>query len=156
MFTLQRHIEIPAPVEEVFEFHLDVRNLLRVSPPFIPAKLATFPERLGLGARIELRAQLGPMWLEWSFEVSEFRPDERFTVRQLCGPLKSWEHVHAFEPTEGGTRLTDTVRYELRGGLFGHVVPPTVIHRHIRRTLRHRQRRTLEVMAEGRGDAPGR
>ncbi len=33
MFTLRRHIDIPAPVEEVFAFHLDPRNLLRVSPP---------------------------------------------------------------------------------------------------------------------------
>jgi len=33
MFTLQRHIDIPAPVEAVFDLHLEPRNLLRVSPP---------------------------------------------------------------------------------------------------------------------------
>jgi len=148
MFTLRRHIDIPAPVEEVFAFHLDPRNLLRVSPPFIPAKLVSFPERLELGAHIDLRARLGPMWFHWLFEVTELCPNERFTISGIRGPFRFWEHVHDFEPTDAGTRLTDTVRYELPGGVLGRVAAPIAFHRYVRRTLEYRQRRTLALVAE--------
>jgi ligand-binding SRPBCC domain-containing protein len=110
MFRLRRHIDIPAPVQEVFEFHLDVRNLLKVSPSFIPVTLVSIPTRPILGAHIDLRARLGPMWFDWRFEISELRKNERFTVRQVRGPFGFWEHVHGFEPTRNGTRLTDTIR----------------------------------------------
>ncbi len=149
MFTLQRQMDLPVPVGEVFEFHMDVRNLPRVSPPFIPTKLVSIPMRPILGSHIDLRARLGPIWFDWRFEVSELRQNERFTVRQTRGPFAFWEHIHEFESAGDGTRLTDTIRYELPGrGAFARVVAPAVIHRHIRQTLRHRQRKTLALLTQ--------
>ena len=46
-----------------------------------------------------------------------------FADEQLRGPYALWHHTHVFEDAQGGTRMTDRVRYRLPFGPLGEVVP---------------------------------
>ena len=47
-------------------------------------------------------------------------PSERFVDVQLSGPYRLWHHTHEFRPhPDGGTLMTDTVRYALPFGPLG-------------------------------------
>ena len=44
----------------------------------------------------------------------------RFVDMQLTGPYRLWHHTHEFRPhPDGGTVMTDTVRYALPYGPLG-------------------------------------
>ena len=48
----------------------------------------------------------------------------RFVDVQLSGPYQLWHHTHCFEACNcnGGTRMTDVVRYRLPFGAIGRMV----------------------------------
>ena len=101
MFTLSRHIDVPAPVEQVFDFHADPRNLLKVSPPFIRTHLVSVPDRLHAGAHIELRARLGlyPEGVDPAGLMAGRQQDRELLIEAMAaaGVRPHWP-VERFEP----------------------------------------------------------
>lgn len=66
----------------------------------------------------------------------ELEPGRRFLERSKMLSQRSWEHERTLEPAEGGTRVTDRLRFEPRlsvlGGLSARVIQATFAHRHRR------------------------
>jgi ligand-binding SRPBCC domain-containing protein len=53
MERIEQRIVIAAPIEQVFHFHDDTRNLLRITPPSIKVAIETMGEP-GLGYEVVL------------------------------------------------------------------------------------------------------
>jgi ligand-binding SRPBCC domain-containing protein len=64
---------------------------------------------------------------------------------QLRGPFRLWHHTHRFEPYEGGTRMTDVVRYRLPLGIIGRVVHALKVRRDVESIFDYRFRRINEL-----------
>jgi hypothetical protein len=58
--------------------------------------------------------------VSWLTSIQEWDPPHRFVDQQVRGPYALWHHTHAFRPDEdGGTVMTDTVRYAIGFGPLG-------------------------------------
>ena len=66
---------------------------------------------------------------------------------QLSGPYQLWHHTHRFEAHNGGTRMTDLVRYRLPFGLIGRAVHALAVGRDIEQIFDYRFRRINELFA---------
>jgi ligand-binding SRPBCC domain-containing protein len=80
--------------------------------------------------------------------ITEFDPPHRFTDEMIRGAFRSFRHVHEFDPTDDGTRMSDTFEYELPLGPLGWLADVLVVKRHMTRFLVHRNA-TLKSLAEG-------
>lgn len=145
--TLRRRQWIPRPIDEVFEFFSDARNLEEITPPWLGFRIQTpGPIRLATGTRIRYRLGLHGIPLGWTTAIRQWRPPLRFVDVQLSGPYRLWHHTHRFEAKDGGTLMTDIVRYRLPMGIIGRVVHRLKVRRDVERIFDYRFRRIQEAL----------
>jgi ligand-binding SRPBCC domain-containing protein len=74
-----------------------------------------------------------------------WEPPFRFVDVQLGGPYRLWHHTHRFAREEGGTRMTDIVRYRLPFGIMGRAIHALKVRRDVEQIFDYRFQRIHEV-----------
>jgi ligand-binding SRPBCC domain-containing protein len=121
-FILQREQRIPRPIEEVFAFFADARNLEAITPEWLGFRiLSREPIHLRAGAAILYRLSWHGFPLRWVTEIESWNPPTEFIDMQAQGPYRLWHHTHRFQTVEGGTLMRDFVRYALPFGPLGRL-----------------------------------
>lgn len=145
---LHRDTWLPRPLEEVFAFFASAANLERITPPWLRFEIATpTPVAMHEGAQIDYRLVVHGIPLRWQSEITVWQPPHRFVDEQRRGPYRTWVHEHRFARDGEGTRLTDHVRYSLRGGrLLGGLIDRLLVARDVRRIFAYRALRLHELL----------
>ena len=115
-FALERTQVVGRPLEEVFSFFAEARNLEAITPPWLRFEIVEAPARIERGSLLRYRLRLLGVPVSWRTEIAEWKPPRSFTDVQLSGPYRLWEHTHRFSPVAGGTEVYDHVRYGIPGG----------------------------------------
>ena len=138
--------DLPAPRDRVFAFFSDPANLEALTPSWLAFEVLTpAPLPRGEGAVFDYRIRLRGLPIRWRTLIESFVPGERFVDRQIAGPYALWHHTHRFEDLpDGGTRMTDQVRYRLGWGLLGRVIAALWVRRDVERIFAYRRK----VLAE--------
>ncbi|MGI8770355.1 MAG: SRPBCC family protein [Acidobacteriaceae bacterium] len=134
---------VPLPVDQVFAFFCQPKNLpplmphwqrarldaLALVPPPPPAGGSSISGAAGKGSRITLGFRplpFSPMRMHWLALIDEFEWNSRFCDLQLTGPFDYWRHCHQVEAEERdgwqGTLVTDDVQYRFPLGPLDPVV----------------------------------
>lgn len=112
---------IEAPLDEVFTFFSDARNLEHLTPPWLRFEVLTpEPIEMTAGALIDYRLRWRGLPIRWRTEIEVWEPTVRFVDRQIRGPYRLWRHEHLFEEHRGGTMVEDRVEYAAIGGRLAH------------------------------------
>ncbi len=115
----ERSFVVKAPLARVAAFHRDTRVLRRLTPPPVIVQLH-HSEPLRDGAVAEFTLWFGPLPVRWRALHSEVDEQRGFTDTQVRGPLRFWQHRHAFQARRSGTTLiTDRIEYEHHPGVRG-------------------------------------
>jgi ligand-binding SRPBCC domain-containing protein len=143
--VLRREQVLPGGPEEVFPFFADAHNLEAITPPWLGFRVATpRPIAMRAGTLIEYRLVLHGLPVSWLTRIEEWDTDParpRFVDMQLAGPYRLWHHTHEFRPgPDGGTVMTDTVRYVLPLGALGALVHRGLVRRDLERIFDFRAR----------------
>ena len=144
--------DLPAPRADVFPFFADPANLEALTPPWLGFEVLTPPPLpRGEGALFEYRVRVRGLSLRWRTLIETFVPGEKFVDRQIAGPYALWHHTHRFEDLpDGGTRMTDQVRYRVGWGIIGRVIAALWVRRDIARIFEYR----AQVLAKKFSPAP--
>jgi len=144
--------DLPAPRREVFAFFSDPANLEALTPPWLRFEVLTpRPLPQGESALFDYRIQVRGLSISWRTLIETFIPGERFVDRQVAGPYALWHHTHRFEDLpNGGTRMTDQVRYRVGWGFIGHLVTTLWVRKDVAKIFEYRK----QVLAERFSPAP--
>ena len=138
--VLERVQHVPLSPEETFRFYGDIANLERITPPWLHFRiLDPRPDRLAAGARLQYSLVLHRFTVRWVTQIRDWEPPHGFSDFQERGPYKLWEHTHAFEATDGGTLMTDTIRYAIPYGPLGALAHIAFVRRDLRRIFDYRR-----------------
>jgi len=147
--TLRREQWIPRPIDEVFAFFADARNLEEITPPWLGFRiLAMDSGPISEGTEIRYRLRLHGIPIHWRTEIRQWAAPHRFIDVQRSGPYSLWHHTHRFDAREGGTRMIDVVRYTLPFGPLGRLVHAVKVRGDVRRIFDYRLRRIHELFGE--------
>ena len=137
---------IARPVEEVFAFFTDARNLNRVTPSWFRFEiLSAGPIEMAAAACIDYRLSWRGLRLPWRSRVTRWRPPGRFDYLQERGPYRYFLHEHHFSERSGVTTMTDRVIYEPP---LGRLIATWIVEPELRRIFDHRARRTEELFPD--------
>ncbi len=150
---------VSAPLERVFRFFSDPRNLSVISPPssgtrlknlrIVPASLPGVPgsERMaGVGSEITVSFRLLPYFPlrgSWTARIVEFEWLRHFRDVQVLGPFEMFDHTHSYreEVRKGttGTVIHDRVVYEIGVGPLGVIANVLIVRMLLRQMFNYRQ-----------------
>jgi len=147
--TLRREQWVPRGVDEVFAFFSDARNLEELTPPWLKFRVLT-PEqtRIQTGTELRYRLSLHGIPVRWATEIRQWSPPHRFIDTQRRGPYRLWHHTHRFEARDGGTRMTDVVRYRMPFGILGTLMNALIVRSDVEKIFDYRRRRIDELFGK--------
>jgi len=151
VYTLTMEQWLPVPIEQLFPFYADARNLERITPSLLRFRLLTpAPVEMAVGTRIDYALRIHGVPVRWTSEITEWNPPHSFRDEQLRGPYAMWRHTHSFAERDGGTLTTDRVDYAVPGGPLGPIVHRLAVRRDVLAIFRHRAQ-VLAALFDGRG-----
>jgi ligand-binding SRPBCC domain-containing protein len=136
--TLHREQWVPQPLPVVFDFFADAQNLEVLTPPWLNFHILSQGIKLQPGTLIDYRLRLHGVPLRWRTLIAEWQPPYRFTDEQLEGPYRLWHHEHRFSERDGGTLLTDHIRYLAPGGPLAPLIHRLAVRPDLERIFDHR------------------
>jgi ligand-binding SRPBCC domain-containing protein len=147
IYTFERTVDIKAPIQAVYDFHLDVKNLSKISPPNMTAELVK-SEGLGLGRMLYLRiTQFGFFKSRWVVRIDEYDPPYRLTDMVLKGPFPYFRHTRTFsQPHIEFTKLHDKLEYALPFGFIGRLANKLSVRKMIEQMFVYRHMTTKQLL----------
>lgn len=121
---LHREQTIPAPIETVWEYFSDPKNLNAITPPDMNFEIVAGGEvKMYEGQVIEYRVEfLRGIQSLWLTEIAHVCERQYFVDEQRVGPYRFWYHEHRFEKMAAGVKMTDHVTYAPPFGFAGDIV----------------------------------
>lgn len=124
---IESEIFLPYPREQVFAFFSEAKNLGEITPSSLGFEiLPPVPAAMGEGTIIDYRVRLRGIPMRWRTLIRDWKPPFEFTDEQVRGPYRLWLHRHVFTEVDGGTLVSDRVRYALPFAPFGEIALPFV------------------------------
>ncbi|HYM20134.1 MAG TPA: SRPBCC family protein [Candidatus Kapabacteria bacterium] len=149
IYTVERKIDIAAPIQAVFGFHLDFKNLALISPSWMKSELLD-EEGMGSAKQQRLKVTLfGAFPSIWVVATSEYEPPTRLTDLLRSGPLPYFKHTRTFsQPSQAITELSDKLEYALPFGFVGRIANTISVHRMMIQMFEHRHEMTKQLLEE--------
>ena len=122
-YRLETELLLPQPLDDVFPFFAEARNLEEITPDFLRFEVLTpAPLEMREGVEIDYRLKVRGIPIRWRSRITLWDPPHRFMDVQVKGPYKKWEHLHTFEQMDGQTCCRDIVDYDVYGGALIHAL----------------------------------
>ena len=141
---------IPAPVEKVWDYFCDPKNLNAITPPDMHFNILKGGDRaMYEGQVIEYRVEFirGVRSL-WLTEIAHVHDREYFVDEQRIGPYRFWYHEHIFEQTKIGTEMTDHVTYAVPFGFIGDALNSLWVGSRLKSIFEYRRQKIVELFGE--------
>ena len=115
---------IDLPIERVFDFFSEAKNLERITPEYLNFKITyQSTEKINQNTIFKYKLKVHGFPVRWKTNIINWKTNELFTDYQIKGPYKVWYHTHYFYPCKNGTLMVDDVFYKLPlrflGDFFG-------------------------------------
>ncbi len=142
-FHHEDELLLKVPLDEVFAFFSEARNLEKLTPPWLSFEVLTEgPIIMAPGALIDYRIRWRGIPMRWRTEIEVWEPPYRFVDRQLRGPYRLWRHEHVFAEADDGTSIIDRVEYAPFGGVIAQRL---AVARDVRKIFAYRHEALAEI-----------
>lgn len=124
IYQLRTKQEIPATIDQVWEFISSPRNLKKITPEYMGFEITNEPivdvMYAGMIISYKVKPILG-MPMNWVTEITHVKDKEYFVDEQRVGPYAIWHHQHKISPIDGGVLMEDIVSYKPPFGILGDI-----------------------------------
>ncbi len=147
LFTQQ--IFLPYPLDYVFEFFSNAKNLQALTPPSLHFQILTpLPIEMKPGALIDYKLKLFGIPFRWRTRIDTWDPPHQFSDSQIKGPYRKWVHTHTFETVEGGVLMKDQVQYLSPGGPLEPLINKLFVGPQVQKIFTYRNKALETLLAK--------
>lgn len=145
---LERTQYINAPIEQVWRFFSDPRNLAVITPSYMKFLITSkeLPGEILPGQIITYKVSpLLGIPLSWTTEITEVERHKYFVDEQKAGPYKLWRHKHYFKEEGNRVLMTDVVEYEMPFMVLGAIAHLLFVKRQLAGIFDFRYKKVEEL-----------
>lgn len=113
-------------LKKLFDFHLDVENLRKITPPNTRVELLNKNFVPSEGAILKLKTIKSFIPTRWEVKIEKLKEPNLLVDVALKSPFKYWKHSHIFTQKGNMCELRDEVIYELPFGKIGQFFNPFI------------------------------
>ena len=140
---------VPQPVDKVFEFFSDPKNLELLTPGFLHFKIVKVSHpQAQEGTVVDYRLKLHSVPLRWQSRITDWVPGKRFSDIQTRGPYTFWHHIHEFYESRGGTVIRDNVTYKLPGWVPGDMLAHSYVKKDLEKIFIFRRKQVEKLFIQ--------
>ena len=152
VYHLKQSQTLPVDREVLWEFISVPQNLNKITPPDMAFEIiGESPEKTYTGLLLEYRVKVPLLgWSTWLTEIKYVQEGVSFMDEQRVGPYKLWLHTHKLEDVDGGTRMTDDIRYIVPFGPIGCIANVLFVGRTLRRIFDYRRVKMEEIFGKAK------
>lgn len=149
---LHREQIIPAPLQKIWEYFCDPKNLNAITPPDMNFEILQGADvKMYVGQLIEYRVEfVRGIRSRWLTEIAHVRAGEYFVDEQRVGPYRFWYHEHGFQQVSTGTKMTDRVTYVIPFGFLGDLLNAFWIEKRLGQIFDFRRHKIVELFGEAK------
>ncbi len=144
---LQQNQKIPAPLETVWYFFADPKNLAILTPDYLNLRYTNelYGEKMYPGQVITYKIK--PVFgieIFWMTEITHVETGKYFVDEQRVGPYSLWHHQHHFKEIGGGVEMTDIIHYKNPFGPLGLCVNSLFVRKKLEGIFKYRRKKIEE------------
>lgn len=147
-YRLQDEIIVSAPLDEVWDFFTNPRNLQKITPEEMGFRQVYEPDAEKVYPGMILVYKVSPLLgipLEWITEITEVLPKKRFVDEQRKGPFAMWHHIHEFEDIGDKTLVRDLLYYRMPFGALGTLAHSFTVKNQTAKIFEYRKKALEEL-----------
>jgi len=133
-------------VEELFDFHIDVSNLKKITPPGTKVELLNKDFTPFEGGILNIKTIKNFIPTTWQVKIEKLQKPDILVDIALKSPFKYWEHSHVFTQKGNVCELKDIIKYELPFGKVGELFD-FFIQNELKKMFEFRHQVTKEILA---------
>jgi len=108
--------------------------------------------RMATGTELRYRLSWHGVPVSWTTVIRHWDPPVGFSDAQRAGPYRLWHHTHRFESRQGGTQMSDVIRYRLPLGWAGRMVHALKVRRDLEEIFDYRRDRIAALFPATRAE----
>lgn len=129
MKVFEKTSDIDCNIEDLFNFHLDLNNLQRITPSDVQVNLIGKPYFPKQGDIVKMTTSKYFITTYWEIEIALIEEYNKIIDLACKSPFKFWKHSHVFTQKENGTsELKDIIEFEMPFGFVGNLFNSLVAH----------------------------
>jgi ligand-binding SRPBCC domain-containing protein len=147
VYSLEQKQTLPVSRKTLWDFVSVPQNLNQITPPDMAFRImGDLPDKIFPGLLLEYRVKI-PMlgWTPWLTEIRYVEEGVSFMDEQRVGPYKLWLHTHRLEEVEGGTQMTDEIKYQIPFGPLGKIAHFLFVGKTLRKIFDFRRTKLEEI-----------
>lgn len=121
MKTFEKTSIIKCDINELFNFHLDVKNLKAITPTDTSVELLNKDFTPYEGGILKIKTIKHFIPTTWEVKIEKLQEPNLLVDIAIKSPFRFWEHSHIFIQKENSCELKDIVKYELPFGKVGEL-----------------------------------
>lgn len=134
MTKITKSIEIAASPEKVFDFINDMEKMNELRKGSSEGEY-TSKGPIGVGATLHYVGRAGGSQAEWDMEITEFERNKKVSMHTIGAGKFKIQGSHTLETTAKGTKLTNTMDYEVPYSILGKIVDKIKVHKDIEKQI---------------------
>ncbi|WP_322970482.1 SRPBCC family protein [Faecalibacter sp. LW9] len=149
---MKHHLEyeqfIDAPIEEVWTFFSDAKNLKVLTPDHMKMIVRSNLPKTQLFEGMRIVYTISPLFripVYWETEILKVVHQSYFIDIQRKGPFRSWKHKHTFIQKGEGVLMKDEIVYELPLGWLGELFHQPLVLNHLKALFQYRKEICLQI-----------
>lgn len=119
MNSFEKTSIIDSTIQELFDFHLDIENLKKITPLNIKVELLNKSFLPKEGGILKIKTIKNFIPIIWEVEIVQIKNPNLLVDFALKSPFKYWKHFHIFTKKGNVCELKDIIKYELPFGIKG-------------------------------------
>jgi ligand-binding SRPBCC domain-containing protein len=148
VYTLKTVHEMPISLSEAWHFFSNPANLPLITPPQMQFVITSANDAANIFAGQIITYKVTPIAnirTNWVTEITQVKEKQYFIDEQRFGPYAMWHHIHRFEETSSGVKMTDEITYKVPGWFIGHILNSLVIKSKLLALFEYRRKKLNEM-----------